>query len=360
MWKNRSKPFKRIFVILAILLVIYLVEQFVHAFVNKKGYGLRYSRRVTAIENRLKRGGGAQLLVMGDSSCGAAIDAEVFGKQITDRIAVVSLPARLSMMIEFYSLRAFLEENDSLEYIILVTSPVYHSNGEFLPEYFVDHFFNLPDVLDMYRHHVIGLDDILFRFSLNSMPSYRYRYGIRRYIDDNIFPKKMGVKTITVKKKSVKKLTTKERRARLKTSEMIRRQPQPKNIAKSLKKFLRWAKKDGYQLNRNNEYYLKKLISLAANKNITVYYQVGPVYTKYYNTSSGRKLFNAAMIRMTELVQRYQNFKILDNRIQTFPLEKLYNNCVHLNPEGAVLFSREVVNSFLKLHPERAISVSAK
>jgi len=338
--KKQNRRSKRLIFVLVLLSCILTAEFFFARLCKKGDYTLQYNYLIDNFNDYSSQNKKIDLLIIGDSSCGAGIDHDVFNRLLHIKSFSYPLPARLCLMAQYYSLRDFLKSGGKVKEVILVTTPVFHFAGTFLDEYFLEHFFGIKETLQLYKDNIIGIKNIFFQFPLNALPSYRYRYSIRRFLKDNSLFLSSATNTPTNSEENpIEKWSGKN----------IYQEPLVDNIEKSTPHILRRARRQGYIFSHYNRYFLNEILALTYSNKIKVFFQMGPIYDKFYNTTVGKMLFRNAFKEMARYERQYSNFKIMTHHVSTFPLKHLYNNPVHLNATGEAIFSREVATRYSKM-----------
>lgn len=345
--KKISKKWKIVFIVLGVTVLLCVSESFISKTISEGEYGLKYNltkrfrlhKAVSSYKN--------EVLIIGDSSCNAGVSVRLFSQLVGQRSQKVAIPARLAMMNGYYFLEEILKKENRLRSVIIVTTPLLEGSNEFQPDYFADTFFSVGEVIRLYKGGVVDIGDIFTRILPNLLPSFRYRFGIRSFLDHQLSGllsgrKKKKPANLKEETRAQAKARRAERKKRLEAKRVL-------GINKYLKFCWRVARKNNYYISEYNKFYFTSIIRLAAQHNIKVYYYTGPVYNKFFTKQYGIRFFEDAFKFMKEWERAYPNFKQINSLIvKKYGFQHLSNNTIHLNEVGAEIFTKKLAEAFLK------------
>jgi hypothetical protein len=397
--------------ILFLLIAILLTESFFDSYLeqNNENKSFRTGRRLL---NQISSNviNNVDIIIVGDSSCNAAIDVSVITQVTGFKAVKLAPPARYAQMSGYYFLKEYLKKNPPPKILLDIRTPSLMS-ANWSPELFFDNFFDFIDCYEMISKGIIKPNDFLFNHLPNFLISFRNRFALKRIygekvsllksseIDENIIKNDKKTKNRMNRKRKIHQpyIITKtgvfvfNPDSRLNSDwfeGMADKDEFPYNYRQISKdelnyqvgqysyKFKNILYDNGLkpyrvatsyrhrlkffnQVIKNNDniitnidlFYIEKILSLCQKNNVSYYFFQGPLFEGLHAHKIGKQFYDKVLIELKKLSNENPAFLMLSEDILLFPFRMLTNTTEHLDTTGRNLYSKQValmLNEILK------------
>ena len=322
------------------LVFIFVIELFVCTFFSRFATNPTYAKLGAKIKIARREGLNQDLLILGDSTSAASLNAEALQKNTGLSTFNFSLIDNATYAGYYFVLQDYLRSNRPPRYIILMNAykvwGLDYSGGKskllmmIFPERTLD-LLSHPEFTDC-------PGDILKNIVKWLLPSQRYKYEIRRLLESRNF-----LEYLRVAFHKEKELT--EEVLRQKGTSFFQEAPLVANLREQRK----FVKNTPFRITRLNDYYLNKFLNETREKNIKVFICFPPLLKEFYEEEKDTEYFRSYKLFMEKIVSSHSHTLFLTDDFYPVLIEELSNAIYHVNTKGQDNFTRMISQRILEL-----------
>jgi len=282
------------------------------------------------------------ILILGDSSAGAAINANMLQARTGLACFNFSLVGDALIVGDYFIFKDYLLANGDPKYIILMNVyDIWHRdivNEALLSNFWSDIMKNFLNIVVLSDNYKLASTNIANAIS-QLLPSQIYRFEIKRSLESmpNINLSRRKKETYALEQKLLKD-----------RGSAILLESDEGSVRKDSSEHEKFVDSNKFKVSKINQHYLDRLLREANLRKIKVFISFPPIFNEFYNNKERGQYLSLYKTFIKSLPRLYDNVVLLTDDFYVVPSQSLSLTIDHLNKDGSLVFTKMIAEKILE------------